>query len=106
MTIVEQSLCLLSHYYHIVSKKGTFLFTKSKKNQRMNSYKLYAVNYADPAYEFRREVNTDSLKKFGKVDEVFEYGSASIPEFIEAHPDLFKYKFGAGMHFLESLISF
>ena len=64
----------------------------------MNSYKLYAVNYADPAYEFRRKVNTDSLKKFGKVDEVFEYGSASIPEFIEAHPDLFKYKFGAGMH--------
>lgn len=55
----------------------------------MNSYKLYAVNYADPAYEFRRKVNTDSLKKFGKVDEVFEYGSASIPEFIEAHPDLF-----------------
>ena len=40
----------------------------------MNSYKLYAVNYADPAYEFRRKVNTDSLKKFGKVDEVFEYG--------------------------------
>ena len=29
---------------------------------------------------------------------MFEYGSASIPEFIEAHPDLFKYKFGAGMH--------
>ena len=26
----------------------------------MNSYKLYAVNYADPAYEFRRKVNTDS----------------------------------------------
>ena len=43
----------------------------------MNSYKLYAVNYADPAYEFRRKVNTDSLKKFGKVDEVFENGSAS-----------------------------
>ena len=44
----------------------------------MNSYKLYAVNYADPAYEFRRKVNTDSLKKFGKVDEVFEYGSAGV----------------------------
>lgn len=61
MTIVEQSLCLLSHYYHIVSKKELFCLQKVK-NQRMNSYKLYAVNYADPAYEFRRKVNTDSLK--------------------------------------------
>lgn len=32
----------------------------------MNSYKLYAVNYADPAYEFRRKVNTDSLKNLEK----------------------------------------
>ena len=45
----------------------------------MNSYKLYAVNYADPAYEFRRKVNTDSLKKFGKVDEVFEYVQQASP---------------------------
>ena len=30
----------------------------------MNSYKLYAVNYADPAYEFRRKVNTQYFGKF------------------------------------------
>ena len=32
MTIVEQSVCLLSHYYHIVSKKELFCLQKVKKS--------------------------------------------------------------------------
>lgn len=63
----------------------------------MSNYKIYAVNYADAAYEYARCVNSETARTIGKVDEILEFHPEDIADFHAEHPDIFAYKRGAGL---------
>lgn len=63
----------------------------------MSNYKLYAVNYADAAYEHARCVNSETARTIGKVDEILEFHPEDIADFRAEHSDIFAYKRGAGL---------
>ena len=63
----------------------------------MSNYKIYAVNYADAAYEYARCVNSETARTIGKVDEILEFHPEDIADFQAEHSEIFAYKRGAGL---------
>lgn len=61
--------------------------------------KLTVVNFADNSFKTQQRWNTFSAKLLGRADKVISYSPDDIKDYLDAHPEFFKYKKGYGNYF-------
>lgn len=66
--------------------------------------KLTVVNFADNSFKTQQRWNNFSAKLLGRADRVISYSPSDIKDYLDAHPEFFKYKKGYGNYFWKPYI--